>query len=75
MYMEYTGLASNGGARPIDEGELYDLGATLPARQLCSSPTARDAVQGQLEAKLEELRDCAGIAGRDPQPAEGSYCE
>jgi hypothetical protein len=31
-------------------------------------------VQAQLEGKLSELRDCAGIQGRDPQPA-GSFCE
>ncbi|HEX2371246.1 MAG TPA: sulfatase/phosphatase domain-containing protein, partial [Solirubrobacterales bacterium] len=77
MYMEYTGLASNGGCTPIDEGEVYDLGADPFQLENVFRPNGgQPAVQRQLAAKLEELRDCVGIAGRDPQPPAGaSYCE
>ena len=57
---------------PIEpEGEAADVAGTEPA---LTNGAASEA-QGALEAKLEELRDCAGIAGRDPQPQGGSYCE
>ena len=32
-------------------------------------------IQRVLEGRLNELEDCAGIAGRDPVPASGQYCE
>jgi N-acetylglucosamine-6-sulfatase len=77
MYMEYTGLASNGGCTPIDEGEVYDLGADPFQLENVFRPNGgQPAVQGQLADKLEKLRDCVGIAGRDPEPPAGStYCE
>ena len=77
MYMEYTGLASNGGCTPIDEGELYDLGADpFQLENVFQRNGGQPAVQGQLADQLEKLRDCAGIAGRDPEPPAGStYCE
>jgi N-acetylglucosamine-6-sulfatase len=76
MYMEYTSLATNGSCTPIEEGELYDLTADPFQLDNMFQPNGlQGSVQARLEAKLRKQQDCAGIAGRDPQPAEGSYCE
>jgi N-acetylglucosamine-6-sulfatase len=75
-YVEYTALANGGGCDPIDEGELYDLGADpFELDNLFRPDAGAGSVQERMEAKLEKLRDCSGIAGRDPQPASRSYCE
>jgi arylsulfatase A-like enzyme len=75
-YIEYTGLANGGGCDPIAEGELYDLRRDpFQLDDAFITNGAASGAQGAMEAKLEELRDCAGIAGRDPQPQGGSYCE
>jgi N-acetylglucosamine-6-sulfatase len=75
-YVEYTGIASAGGCDPIDEGELYNLRADpFELANLFRPNGGAGSLQSKMKAKLEELRDCSGIAGRDPQPASGSYCE
>jgi N-acetylglucosamine-6-sulfatase len=67
-----------GACRPTSERELYDLRrdpfelTNLAAPLGEGAPGAREPV---LEARLARLRDCAGIAGRDPLPPSGSHCE
>jgi hypothetical protein len=76
VYVEYTAIATGTDCLPIEEGELYDLAADpLQLNNLYLPNGGQGSVQSQLQAKLEQLRACAGIAGRDPQPASGSYCE
>jgi hypothetical protein len=76
VYIEYTAIATGTGCAPIQEGELYDLAADpFQLNNLYLPNGGQGTVQAQLQGKLEELRECAGIAGRDPQPASGSYCE
>lgn len=60
------------------ETEHYDLAADphqldnlYPAPR--RSPYA--ARQLELDRKLSELRECAGVAGRDPAPPSGNFCE
>jgi N-acetylglucosamine-6-sulfatase len=76
VYVEYTAIATGTGCVPIEEGELYEL-ATDPFQlnNLYLPNGGQGSVQAQLQGTLEELRDCSGIAGRDRQPASGSYCE
>jgi arylsulfatase A-like enzyme len=75
-YLEYTGLAAGAGCAEINEGELYDLRRDpSQLNDLFAPQAARGGIQASLQAKLEELRDCAGIAGRDPRPEGGSHCE
>jgi arylsulfatase A-like enzyme len=76
VYVEYTAIATDTGCAPIEEGELYDLAADpFQLTNLYLPNGAQGSVQAQLQARLETLRECAGIAGRDPQPASRSYCE
>jgi N-acetylglucosamine-6-sulfatase len=80
VYIRHTAAADrlSGECRPIDETEHYDLAADpfqldnlFPADP--GSPEA--AIEDTLDARLERLRDCEGIPGRDPLPARHEYCE
>jgi N-acetylglucosamine-6-sulfatase len=62
---------------PEREYELYDLaGDPFELENLYpgTSP-AEIATEQRLFARLNALRDCAGIEGRDPLPASGHFCE
>jgi arylsulfatase A-like enzyme len=61
-----------------DQRERYDLvHDPYELDNLCfgggACPT--DQRQIELQARLTDLEDCSGIAGRDPLPAGGHYCE
>jgi arylsulfatase A-like enzyme len=80
VYVRHTAAADpvTGACHPIDEREHYDLERDpfqlqnlYPADPL----TSDGAAQSQLETRLAELGDCAGIAGRDRLPAGGAHCE
>ena len=80
LYVQHTSVPEAGGetCRPANEIEHYDLADDpfqldnlFPAQP--DSPAAQK--QQALKARLDKLRDCAGIEGRDPQPAGGFYCE
>ena len=60
--------------RETEQTELYNL--TLDPYQLDSLPAEGLPVTTPLRSRLARLRDCTGIEGRDPAPADGlSYCE
>jgi N-acetylglucosamine-6-sulfatase len=69
-----------GECAPSDARELYDLSRDpYEMRNLLPpegpDPAAADLAP-ELAERLEELYDCQGIEGRDPEPPEGvSYCE
>jgi N-acetylglucosamine-6-sulfatase len=80
IYVEHTSVPAEGGTqcKPANEVEHYDLANDpfevdnlFPAPQ--GSPLAQ--TQQALADRLADLRKCAGIAGRDPQPDSGVYCE
>jgi N-acetylglucosamine-6-sulfatase len=80
IFVEHSSVPAEGGTqcRQADEVEHYDLASDpfeldnlFPAPQ--GSPLAQ--TQEALADRLAELRKCAGIAGRDPQPESGVYCE
>jgi N-acetylglucosamine-6-sulfatase len=53
------------------EADPYQLDNLLVAR-----PTAQvQARAAELEARMGALQRCAGIAGRDPRPRSGQYCD
>jgi N-acetylglucosamine-6-sulfatase len=80
IYVQHPLIPDSAGTacKASDEAELYDLQQDpfelknlFPAQP--GSPEA--AVEQALKARLAELRNCAGIAGRDPQPPNGHYCD
>jgi arylsulfatase A-like enzyme len=63
---------------PDEEVEHYDLRADpFQLDNLFPAPldSGTAAKEQSLAESLARLRDCAGIAGRDPVPASGHYCE
>jgi arylsulfatase A-like enzyme len=85
FYVEHTSAVAPGGAcEPVSERELYDLAADPWQEQNIAYPgpepalleeDRRSALERALAQRLEQLRDCAGLPGRDPRPASGHYCE
>ncbi len=75
IYVEHVSVPDplTGVCEATEETELYNL-ATDPFQLQNLEPTADPSV-ASLEARLERLEGCAGIAGRDPAPTDGSYCE
>jgi N-acetylglucosamine-6-sulfatase len=80
VYVRHTAVADplTGACRPVDEGEHYDLAADpfqLDNLYPADPASPEGAVEQELGARLERLRDCAGIAGRDRLPAGREHCE
>jgi N-acetylglucosamine-6-sulfatase len=80
LYVEYDSVPNRvtGACEESDAVEHYDLGADPFQVQNLFPPaqgTGARAVEEELAAELATLRDCAGIAGRDPLPPSGHYCE
>jgi arylsulfatase A-like enzyme len=80
LYVQHTQVPSapDGVCVAADERELYDL-ANDPFQLQNQYPAAEgslyEPIQAGLDARLGALFACAGIEGRDPPPASGSYCE
>jgi len=83
-YVEYRGEPETGG--PFDECselgepeyELYDLDADpfeLDNLYSGEPPPALLPTITDLGGRLEDLRSCAGVEGRDPAPPGGDWCE
>jgi N-acetylglucosamine-6-sulfatase len=79
LYVEYTQAepASGGPCAPTAAVEHYDLGPDafelgnlFPAAPL-SPPTI---TQADLQGRLDLLRDCAGVEGRDPRTGTRPFC-
>jgi N-acetylglucosamine-6-sulfatase len=70
VYIEHTSVPrpSNRECEDALEVERYDL----PSDPFELENLGPDAA---LSAKLELLRSCAGLPGRDPVPESGAYCE
>ena len=76
MYVDHVRIPNplTGVCEQTEQTELYNL--TADPFQLHSLPVEGNPVIAPLRTRLARLRDCAGIEGRDPVPADGiSYCE
>jgi N-acetylglucosamine-6-sulfatase len=70
--------ADQGPCTPREEFEHYDLRSDpFELANIFPAPlgTPRAATEQSLRRRLARLRDCAGVKGRDPEPASGHYCE
>jgi N-acetylglucosamine-6-sulfatase len=79
VYVEYSRVPdAKGDCVPAFEREHYDL-ASDPFQLNNLAPatpgTPAAAAQAALSERLASLFDCAGVAGRDPLPPSGHYCE
>jgi arylsulfatase A-like enzyme len=76
MYVDHVRIPNplTGVCEETEQTELYNL--TLDPYQLDSLPAEGLPVTTPLRSRLARLRDCTGIEGRDPAPADGlSHCE
>jgi arylsulfatase A-like enzyme len=75
LYVELDRLVRETGICDRPEYELYDLRRDpFQLRNRARIPTEADPFQLGLAARLDSLRDCSGIAGRDPVGAR-PFCE
>jgi arylsulfatase A-like enzyme len=78
-YIEYLSVpGADGLCRETRQIDFYDLQADpyqLENIFPTDAGTPERAIIDSLSARLNELRDCAGIEGRDPPPASGQYCD
>ena len=80
MYAEYVEEVdpATGTCEPSTQKELYDLQSD-PFELTNLDPPGGDtdpsSLELELQERLEELRGCSGIQGRDPAPPRGRYCD
>jgi hypothetical protein len=79
VFIEHLGTRIEGteSCNPERELEHYDLDADpFQLRNLYPANSAgAHGAQVRLFARLEALRNCAGIEGRGPLPVSGHYCD
>jgi N-acetylglucosamine-6-sulfatase len=73
-YSEITDQAT-GACEPASERELYELGSDPYELDNLADTPAHRVEQLQLSNRLDQLRDCAGIAGRDHHVNGRPFCE
>ena len=78
VLVAYHSVALGNGCVPDHEVEFYDLRSD-PSELDNLYPAPRGSAQEQLQRSLmikaAALSDCSGIAGRDPEPPSGHYCQ
>jgi N-acetylglucosamine-6-sulfatase len=77
IYTEYSSIAdqTTGTCQPDSERELYELGSDPHELNNLADTPAHAVEQAQLSNRLDQLRDCAGIAGRDQHVDGRPFCE
>jgi hypothetical protein len=77
LFVRHTSLPdlATGTCESTDVQELYDH-QTDPFEldNLIATGPPDTPLQQRFSALTDELQDCAGIEGRDPEPASGHYC-
>jgi N-acetylglucosamine-6-sulfatase len=79
-YVEYHSIATKGGCRDDLAVERYDLKRDpFELRNICHggeiASCPADDRQADLEQRLHQLSQCAGIEGRDERVGERPFCE
>jgi len=69
-------VGPSGDCRDAEFAELYGLAADpFQLENRCSPECPPGVREAKLARRLARLEACAGVAGRDPLPASGEYCE
>jgi N-acetylglucosamine-6-sulfatase len=75
-HVKHTSVPNSSGVcQPANQREHYHLTPDPFQLQNLVGTTADQQTQEELASRLADLRACAGIAGRDPLPASGQFCE
>ncbi len=76
LFIRHTSLPDLdlGTCEQTDVGELYDRAADPYELMNLAGAPGTAAIAERLLALTEELADCAGIEGRDPEPESGHWC-
>jgi len=79
LYLRHSALPdlATGECEETEEVELYDhVSDPFELENLAAgSPERASPVAERLATLTDELSDCAGIEGRDPEPESGHYCD
>ena len=75
VYFQYAGETETGECTAPQGFELYDLDEDPYQLDNLSGLEQHDQAEAQLRDLTLRISDCAGIEGRDPEPASGHYCE
>lgn len=77
LFIRHTSLPDlkTGNCEPTDVRELYDHNTDpFELDNLVATGAQDTPLEQHYSALTDELQDCAGIEGRDPEPASGHYC-
>jgi N-acetylglucosamine-6-sulfatase len=77
LYIRHSSLPdlATGSCEEVEEVELYDRARDpFELQNLAATGARAGAVSARLATLTDELADCAGIEGRDPEPESGHYC-
>ena len=78
VFIDFLSVATEEGGecKPTNAAMRYDLESDpFELRNVCDPACPDDPAQQELSASVDRLVDCAGIAGRDPLPPSGHYCD
>ena len=77
IYVEHTvaDTLAGSGCEQAPERELYDLDSDPFQLQNLDGADSADTLESELSDRLEKLRDCAGLAGRDQRVEGRPFCE
>jgi hypothetical protein len=77
LFVRHTSLPdlATGTCESVDVQELYDHDSDpFELENLIATGPPDTPLQARFVTLTDELQDCAGIEGRDPEPASGHYC-
>lgn len=77
LFVRHTSLPdlATGTCEPTDSRELYDHRSDpFELKNLLAEGMPPTSLEQRFSTLTDELQDCAGIEGRDPEPDSGHYC-
>jgi N-acetylglucosamine-6-sulfatase len=75
VFVEHTIARDSEGCLPTPERELYDLEEDPFQLENLARRRAAAGLEASMKRRLDRLRDCAGVGGRDDRVDGRPYCE